>query len=136
MQRRTFLKLTVGAGTAAMLPAPVFAEAQASLPLPRGGGTGLAYFARFGINETVIRLALAEALSHGADFADIFLQHRIVRTLAIEDGVLSRGANDVVLGVGIRAVKGDRSGYGYSETLTVKDIRAAATTAAGIAVGS
>jgi TldD protein len=83
----------------------------------------------------MIKEALAAAMAHGADRADVFFQHRVTNTLALEDGEVNRANVNVMLGVGVRAVKGDQTGYGYTEELTRASINGAAATAASIAGG-
>ncbi len=96
---------------------------------------GIGYFARFGVTERWIAEALAEALSRGADHADVFFQHRVSTSLALQDGAVNRAFQGVSLGVGVRAVKGDQQGYGFTEELTLEALRACARTAAAIADG-
>jgi TldD protein len=96
----------------------------------------IGHFERFGITERLIAEALSAALSRGGDFADLFFQHRIGTDLALEDGAVNRAYAGVELGVGVRTVKGDQTGYGYTEELTREAILAAARTAAAIADAS
>jgi TldD protein len=95
----------------------------------------IGYFDRFGVTERMIRDALAAALARGGDFADVFFQHKIGADLALEDGAVNRAYASVELGVGVRVVKGDQTGYGYTEELTAEALVAAAKTAAAIADG-
>jgi TldD protein len=74
-------------------------------------------------------------MSRGADYADLFFQHRMLSSLALEDGQVNRASTAVELGVGVRVVKGDQTGYGFTEELTADAIRQAALTAASIASG-
>jgi len=97
---------------------------------------GIGWFERFGVTERTLREALAAALSRGGDFADLFFQHRVETDLALEDGAVNRGFSSVELGVGVRVVKGDQTGYGYTEDLSLAAIVAAARTAATIASGA
>jgi predicted Zn-dependent protease len=83
----------------------------------------------------MIRAALEAALARGGDYADVFFQHRIGRTVALEDGKVNRAFASVSLGVGVRVVKGDQTGYGYTEEITTEALRNAAGTAAAIADG-
>jgi len=99
-------------------------------------GTGIGYFDRFGVTERVLREALAAALSRGGDFADLFFQHRVESNFALEDGAVNRALSSVELGVGVRVVKGDQTGYGYTEDLSLEAILDAARTAAVIADGA
>ncbi|HSM91910.1 MAG TPA: metallopeptidase TldD-related protein [Anaeromyxobacteraceae bacterium] len=95
----------------------------------------IGYFSRFGVTERMIQEALSAALARGGDFADVFFQHRIGADLALEDGAVNRAFASVELGVGVRVVKGDQTGYGYTEELTPEALVAAAKTAATIADG-
>jgi TldD protein len=102
-----------------------------------GGGTspGVSYFSRFGITEALLREVLAAALSRGGDFADVYVQHRVSNDLALEDGAVNRAFGTVELGAGVRVVKGDQTGYGYTEDLSLAALRDCARTAAAIADG-
>src|SRR5215467_8710876 len=93
------------------------------------------YFDRFGVDGRMIREALGAALSRGGDHADLFFQHRISNSFGLEDGAVNRAFTSVELGVGVRVVKGDQTGYGYTEDLTPEGVKLAARTAAAIASG-
>jgi len=108
------------------------AEAAAAASGPRGG---IGYFARFGVTEDLVRGVLGEAMSRGGDYADVFFQHRVGNNYLLEDGAVNRAMTNVELGVGVRVVKGDQTGYGFTEDLTLEGIKAAARTAATIADG-
>ena len=90
----------------------------------------------FGIDESVAAQALSEAMSRGAEFADLYFQHVRTTSLSLEDGIISRANTGVDQGVGIRAVIGDQVGYAFSESLEADAIYAAARTAAAIAEGT
>ena len=92
-------------------------------------------FDRFGVTERMIRETLAAALSRGADFADVYFQHAVSSDMGIEDGEVNRAHAGVSLGVGVRAVRGDQTGYGYTEDLTQPALLECARTAAAIAAG-
>lgn len=123
--RRTFLK---GAGmvtAATVLPTGWYSLAQA-------GKAG--YFeSEFGISDELCQKVLAKALSKGGDFADLYFEHTIGNWVILEDGKVNRAYCDVTLGVGIRTVKGDQVGYGFTQELNEASMLAAAATAATIA---
>ncbi len=96
---------------------------------------GLAYFGQFGIDEALIRTGLQAALSRGGEFADLFFQYGQANSLGLEDGEVNRAYTGVELGVGIRVVRGDQTGYGYTEDLSPQAVRRAALTAAAVADG-
>lgn len=97
--------------------------------------SGLAYFGRFGVTEELLRAAFVRAMGTGADWAELFFQHRIAHHLGLEDGAVNRAYGSVTLGVGVRVIKGDQTGYAYTEDLTREAVCEAATTAAVIADG-
>ena len=138
MVRREVLGIGVAAG------ASILTGGLGCAPLTTHGGTpaapaapkgGIQYFARFGVTERMIRETLAAALARGADYADVFFQHRVSHTMALEDGEVNRAFGSVELGVGVRVVKGDQTGYGYTEDLSLEALRLTAATAATIASG-
>ncbi len=131
MSRRDVLGL--GAATLATAAFSDLISAAEPGVLPAGGG--LKHFARFGVDERLIRETLNEALRTGGDFADVFFQHRLGSSLVLEDGSVNRAYGSVELGVGVRVVKGDQTGYGFTEELTFDALRQAARTAAAIASG-
>ncbi len=104
-------------------------------PPPQPAAAKIVYFARFGVTESLIRDTLAVALAKGGDYADVYFQHKVSSTLALEDGDVNRAYANVDLGVGVRVVKGDQTGYGYTEELTLDALKRAAATAASIADG-
>ena len=130
VSRRSFLKT----------PALGLASGALSLDggwLSHANGAAMDYFAaEFGISDGLCEKVLAKALARGGDFADLFFEHTISNYLILEDGKVNRAYGEVALGVGIRTVKGDQVGYGYTQELEEKSMLAAAATAATIADGT
>lgn len=122
----------IGLGSAALAGTLVPDVLFGAIP---GATEGVGYFARFGVTEAMIRQTLAAALSRGGDYADLYFEHSISNTLGLEDGEVNRGYRSVELGVGVRVVKGDQTGYGFTEDLTADALKATARTAAAIAEG-
>jgi TldD protein len=94
------------------------------------------YFAsRFGLDEALLHRAISRALDGGAEFAEIFAQHRVNVAIGFEDGQVNRASTSVDLGVGVRALVGDQTGYAFTEELAEGALLEAARTAASIARG-
>jgi hypothetical protein len=93
--------------TPAAPPAP-----PATKPPP---GLVLIVLPQFGVDETMMPEGLAAALSRGADRADLYFEHKVSTWLDLEDGETNRAYTEVAPGVGVRAIKGDQTGYGYTE---------------------
>ena len=73
---------------------------------------------------------LAELMSGGADFADIYFQHTRSNSVRMEDGLISSASTNIDQGVGLRVVIGDQVGYAFTEDLTLESMLGAARTAA------
>ncbi len=128
--RRSFLKTTAKAAAVTIAAPVVLPEGWYSLAQAEKPG----YFDReFGISDSLCQNVLVEALSKGGDYADLYFEHTISNWLMLEDGKVNRAYSDVSLGVGIRTVKGDQVGYGFTQELTKKSMMDAASTAATIA---
>jgi TldD protein len=94
------------------------------------------YFAEsFGIDGELIHKAMKAAMASGGDFADLYFQHLVSNYVGLEDGDVNRAYTSVDLGVGIRVVVGDQTGYAFTEELTAESIVKTAQTAASIAKG-
>lgn len=91
------------------------------------------YLQHFGVSESLVREVLAAALSRGGDYADLYFEHSINNYIGLEDKEVNRAYSNVDFGVGIRVLKGDQTGYSFTEELTPKAMKLAAQTAANIA---
>jgi len=107
----------------------------ATVPGKPGASSIISYFSRFGVTEPMVRDTLATAMSRGGEYADLFVQYRVANSLGLEDGAVNRASSSVSLGAGVRVVKGDQTGYGYTEDLSLEALRECARTAAAIADG-
>ena len=129
-------RTVISAGAAAVTAVAVSDLFSFSDVLASTGPTdGIGYFGRFGVTDKLIKDTLGAAMSKGGDYADVFFQHRVSNNMGLEDGAVNRAFANVALGVGVRVVKGDQTGYGYTEDLTTDGLRRAALTAAAIADG-
>jgi TldD protein len=72
-------------------------------------------------------------MEKGGDYADLYFEHTLSNTSALEDGKVNSAYSNIGYGVGIRVLKGDQTGYAYSEDVTKEALLKAARTAASIA---
>lgn len=91
------------------------------------------YLNFFGVTEEDLRELVATALSKGGEYADIFFEHSLINELTLRDGEVNAAGTHIDYGVGIRVVKGEKTGYAYSEITTMPLMKKAALTAAQIA---
>lgn len=134
MSRRRFLKTGSKGIALATIPIIFRANPLAAIIAPGGGIAGLKdYYEHFGVTSATINQVMATALGKGGDFCDLYFQHRIVNNIALEDNIVSRASTDVALGVGIRVVRENQTGYSFTEEITPEAMKEAAQTAANIA---
>src|ERR1700720_2464169 len=99
-------------------------------------GFSESFFAsRFGITGGDLESYLAEALSAGGDYADLYFEYLSTSHISIDESIVKSATQGVSLGVGIRVIAGERTGYAYSDDLSPEKIRHAAQVAALIARG-
>lgn len=69
----------------------------------------------------------------GVDIADLYFQINRQESWSMEDGKIKEGAFSLDKGVGVRAVSGDKSGFAYSDDLSLSAIKNAADATQAIA---
>lgn len=91
------------------------------------------YLDHFEVTQEMLQKVLSAAMSKGGDYADLFFEHKISNNVGLEDGKVNKAFSNVDFGVGIRVLKGDQTGFAYSENISVNDMLNAAKMAANIA---
>ena len=128
ISRRKFLRRTTAAG-GIMLFAPYLDGRLLAFNDARATG----YFRQeFGIDDQLCSQMLETALSKGGDFSDLYFEHTLENWVILEDGKVNRSYGNILLGVGIRTVKGDQVGYAFTQDMSRESMLAAATTAASL----
>lgn len=87
----------------------------------------------FGVTHQQLQTLIATALAKGGDYADLYFEYTTLFNLNLKDGVVSSGGFHTDCGVGIRVLKGERTGYAYSENLDMNQMLKAAQAASMIA---
>ncbi len=125
VSRRKFLKSTAAAG-AGLLAAPTILDvlladrAYAALP------AGL-------LDEQTMEKLLAIAMSRGGDYAEVFVEYNITNGVSLEENKIRQAEYGIDQGVGIRVLKGEQTGYAYSDELNFDKLKQAAEVASYIA---
>src|SRR5215813_1175195 len=84
---------------------------------------------RFGLSGGALEGVLGTALERRADWADCYFELASVQTASLEDGVVKKATRNVRQGVGVRVLAGARSGYAYSDEISLERLELAARTA-------
>src|SRR5271170_6867538 len=90
---------------------------------------------KFGLTEANLQSYLSEAMSAGGEFADLYFEYLSTSSISIDESIVKSATQGVSLGVGVRVLAGERTGYAYSDDLSPEAILKAARVAACIAAG-
>jgi TldD protein len=63
---------------------------------------------RFHITRHDLEKYLAEALSHGGDYADLYFEYLLTSSISIDESIVKSAAQGVNMGVGVRATTSRR----------------------------
>jgi TldD protein len=134
VSRREFLKK--GGAAVAFASVPFILQSCMTSDKTKLSETPALVFDRFGVDDAMLKKILQAAMSKGGDFADIYFEFSRSNNISIEDKLVSRASSNVTLGMGVRVLKGDQTGYSFTEELTPESMLRVANTAANIASGS
>jgi len=93
----------------------------------------LAFEDHFNISIGDLQKILDISLSRGGDFSEIYLEYKIYNFINMEEDIIKETAESISLGLGIRVLSGEKTGYGYTNDLSFEKIKKTALTAASIA---
>ncbi|MEO2169590.1 MAG: DNA gyrase modulator, partial [bacterium] len=90
----------------------------------------------FGLDSRQLETTLAGALARRADFADLYFEIREVTHIGLEEGLVKRANASVAKGVGVRVLAGEKTGFAYSDEVSLDSLQLAAKSARTIADGT
>lgn len=85
-------------------------------------------------NEDIKKL-LEIALSKGGDFSELFFEYKVFNSVTMQEDIIKSSSQSIILGVGIRVLKGNQEGYAYTNDLNFEKIKKATLSASTIANG-
>jgi len=129
LNRRHFLQTSSTAVVGAIVLPPLLNSCQTSQISP----DVKSYLDHFEVSPQMLQQVIAEAMSKGGDYADLFFEHKTSNTLSLEDSKVNQAYSNVDYGMGVRVLKGDQTGFAYTETTGLSDMLKVARTAANIA---
>ena len=91
------------------------------------------FLTRFGMSERAFERILDTALERKADYADLYFEYRDAEAIGLEESMVNRTSKSVSHGVGVRVCAEDRTGYAYSDEVTIDRMKLAAEAARAIA---
>src|SRR5438105_5174947 len=93
------------------------------------------FFQKLGLSNRDLERYLAEALSAGGDYADLYFEYHTSTSVSLDESLIKSATQGISAGCGVRVIAGERTGYAYTDDLAPEKILNAARTAALIASG-
>ncbi len=90
----------------------------------------------FGITLEELQSLVAEALARGGDWCDLYFEDTVYTDLLLRDSQVGAAGIHTDFGCGIRVLKGEKTGYAYSESMDYPSLLSAVKAAASIAAVS
>jgi TldD protein len=87
----------------------------------------------FDIGSRELEEILAMALGRKADYADLYFEYRKNEGISLEEGLVKNCSQSTANGVGVRVLAETKTGYAYTDDVTIENLALAARTAQTIA---
>ena len=87
----------------------------------------------FGIQGPDLEKVFATALGRKADYADLYFEYRRNEGVSLEEGLVKNCSQSTANGVGVRVLADAKTGYAYTDDITIENLELAARTAQYIA---
>jgi TldD protein len=91
------------------------------------------FLERFGLTERTLERTLGTVLGKRIDYADLYFEYRVNEEIGLEEGIVKQAAKSISQGVGVRATAEEKTGFAYSDEITVPALQLAAERARYIA---
>ncbi len=88
---------------------------------------------QFGVTARDLEKLLAQAMERKADYADLYFEYRVNEAVSLEEGLVKQGSRSTANGVGVRVLAEAKTGYAYTDDITIENLALAARTAQYIA---
>lgn len=87
-------------------------------------------------DREILTRVIRATLARGGEYADVFVEHRSLTSLSVEDSRLEKIATGSETGVGIRLIFREKTAYAYSNDLSEKALLSAASQVCRAASGT
>ncbi len=86
-----------------------------------------------GIDDNDLESVFGRLLGHAVDGGDLYFQSTRYESWVLEDGIVKEGSHSIEQGAGVRAIRGDKTGFAYSDEIVMPALLQASSAARAIA---
>ena len=87
----------------------------------------------YDIDATQLQQVFNQILKHDIDYADLYFQYSRSEGWMLEEGIVKSGSFNIEQGVGVRAISGEKTGFAYSDDISMPALLSAAQATRAIA---
>ncbi len=91
------------------------------------------FLEQFGVTGREVQTVMGKIKVRDVDYADLYFEHTVAESVSMEESLVKRASKSISQGVGVRATAGEKTGYAYSDEITLPQLERAADTARYIA---
>jgi TldD protein len=89
-----------------------------------------------GLDVKDLQQTLHTMMQRKLDYADLYFQFQKSEAWSLEDGIVKEANFHIHRGLGVRAIRAEKTGFAYSDVINLQALRQSALTACGIADGT
>lgn len=127
--RRKFLKMSVKGGIALAATPALMTQLLSCKKSERMN-------AQLELGSEIYSRTIRKALEKGGDFADVYVENRISRSIRMEESMFKSAVFGIDQGAGVRVIAGDKTGFAYTDEITEENLLKAAEIASYVAQGT
>ena len=127
--RRKFLQMSLKGGIALAATPSLMTRLLSSQGSDKAG-------AKLALDPQLLRKVIKRALEKGGEFADIYVENRISRSIEMEESKFKSGVFSLSQGAGVRVISGDKTGFVYTDDISEEKLMNAAEVASFVARGA
>ncbi|MEW6324689.1 MAG: DNA gyrase modulator, partial [Nitrospirota bacterium] len=87
---------------------------------------------RFGLDRDMLDRVIGRALGGAIDYADLYAEYRVNESFSLDEGIVKQANRSVAQGAGLRALSSEKTGYAYTDEITLDRLMLAARQARAI----
>lgn len=88
------------------------------------------------LGPEILDRTIRRALEKGGEFADVYVENRISRSILMEESKFKSAVFGIDQGAGVRVISGDKTGFAYTDEITEENLLKAAEVASYVAQGA
>jgi TldD protein len=91
------------------------------------------FITKYNLSPSSLESVMGRVLGKKIDYADLYFEYSISEAIGLEEGVVKKVSKNISQGAGVRAVAAEKTGYAYSDDITLENLLVSAKTARYIA---